>query len=119
MSVDNDGTRRFGVISRIDDTSLLHNPFSSQPVDEQFRSYTYTIAMDNKEELTRYKASDLHRDRRVYSKLALKQFLREAVSREAWNGAPWMVKTHLAKRYKIPMQDCEDLNGWQKSCTWT
>jgi hypothetical protein len=32
----------------------------------------------------------------------MKQFLRGAVSRESWNGAPWMVKEHLAKRYGIP-----------------
>jgi hypothetical protein len=54
------------------------------------------------EVLTKYKASELSRDRTVYSKLIMKQFLRGAVSRESWNGAPWMVKEHLAKRYGIP-----------------
>jgi len=84
------------------DTSRLHSIFSGQTADESFRTYTYTIHLDDTgEDLTRYKASELQRDRRVYSKLVLKQFLRSAVSREAWNGAPWMVKDHLAKRYNI------------------
>jgi hypothetical protein len=71
-------------------------------LNEDFRSYTYIMQMDDGEELTRYKASELMRDRRVYSKIILKQFLRSAVSREPWHGAPWMVKDHLAKRYNIP-----------------
>ena len=103
VSVDTDNGRRYGVIAQMNDTSRLHSIFTGQPTDDQFRSFTYTINMeDNGEEVTRYKASELQRDRRVYSKLVLKQFLRSAVSREAWNGAPWMVKDRLAKRYNIP-----------------
>lgn len=83
------------------DTSRLHGMFNG-PLHEDFRSYTYIMQMDDGEELTRYKASELMRDRRVYSKIILKQFLRSAVSREPWHGAPWMVKDHLAKRYNIP-----------------
>jgi len=103
VSVDTDNGRRYGVIAQMTDTSRLHSMFTGQPTDDQFRSFTYMINMeDNGEEVTRYKASELQRDRRVYSKLVLKQFLRSAVSREAWNGAPWMVKDRLAKRYSIP-----------------
>jgi hypothetical protein len=103
VSVDTDNGRRYGVIAQMTDTSRLHSMFTGQPTDDQFRSFTYVINMeDNGEEVTRYKASELQRDRRVYSKLVLKQFLRSAVSREAWNGAPWMVKDRLAKRYNIP-----------------
>ena len=86
------------------DTSKLHgNLFAGgQTPDDQYRSFNYYITLEGTgEQLTRYKASELSRDRRVYSKLVLKQFLRGAVSREAWNGAPWMVKEHLAKRYQI------------------
>lgn len=83
------------------DTSRLHSMFNGQ-FNEEFRSYTYICAMDNGEELTRYKASELLRDRRVYSKIILKQFLRSAITRDPWHGAPWMVKDHLAKRYNIP-----------------
>jgi hypothetical protein len=100
--VDTENGRRYGVIGHMTDTSRLHSIFSGQPTDDQFRSFTYMINMeDNGEEVTRYKASELQRDKRVYSKLVLKQFLRSAVSREAWNGAPWTVKDRLAKRYNI------------------
>lgn len=103
VSIDTDSGRRYGTITQITDNSRLHNIFSGQSTDDQFRSFTYIITTeDTGEEATRYKASELQRDRRVYSKLVLKQFLRSAVSREAWNGAPWMVKDHLAKRYDIP-----------------
>ncbi|KAF2686344.1 glycosyltransferase family 57 protein [Lentithecium fluviatile CBS 122367] len=103
VSVDTEHGRRYGMISQMTDTSRLHSIFNGQSTDDQFRSFTYMITMeDNGEEVTRYKASELQRDRRVYSKLVLKQFLRSAVSREAWNGAPWMVKDRLAKRYNIP-----------------
>ncbi|KAK7189722.1 ddt domain-containing protein [Paraphaeosphaeria sporulosa] len=101
VAVDTESGRRYGVIKNMTDTSRLHSMFNGQ-LHEDFRSYTYIMQMDDGEELTRYKASELMRDRRVYSKIILKQFLRSAVSREPWHGAPWMVKDHLAKRYNIP-----------------
>ncbi|ORY10467.1 ALG6, ALG8 glycosyltransferase family-domain-containing protein [Clohesyomyces aquaticus] len=102
VSVEHENARRYGVISQMEDTSRLHTMFTGQS-DDQFRSYTYHVTLEGSgERLTKYKASELQRDRRVYSKLVLKQFLRSAVSREAWNQAPWMVKEHLARRYNIP-----------------
>ncbi|KAF2015517.1 glycosyltransferase family 57 protein [Aaosphaeria arxii CBS 175.79] len=103
VSVEHENTKRYGVISQIvDQTSRIQSIYSSHAPDDQFRSLVYHITLDGSgEELIRYKAAELQRDRRVYSKLILKQFLRSAVSREAWNGAPWIVKDHLAKRYRI------------------
>ncbi|KAJ4294065.1 glycosyl transferase [Kalmusia sp. IMI 367209] len=103
VAVDTEAGKRYGVIKNMTDTSRLHNMFNGQINDDMFRSYTYIMQMEpNGEELTRYKASELQRDRRVYSKIILKQFLRSSTSRDAWVGAPWMVKDHLAKRYNIP-----------------
>lgn len=108
VAVDTDAGKRYGVIKNMTDTSRLHSMFNGQIHDEGFRSYTYIMQMEpNGEELTRYKASELQRDRRVYSKLILKQFLRNSTSREPWVGAPWMVKDHLAKRYDIPTKMSE------------
>jgi alpha-1,3-glucosyltransferase len=102
VSIDHEGSRRHGIVSQIQDTSRLHAIFTNQNSDDQFRSYTFQITLeDSGEQLTRYKASELQRDRRVYSKLVLKQFLRSAVSREPWYGAPWSVKEHLARKYQI------------------
>ncbi|CAI6337280.1 unnamed protein product [Periconia digitata] len=101
LEVDND--RRYGRILQMVDSSRLHGIYTPVDMDEQIRSYQYTIKMeDNGEDLIRYRTAELQRDRRVYSKILLKQFLRGALSRESWTGAPWMVKDYLAKRYKIP-----------------
>ncbi|KAF2187276.1 glycosyltransferase family 57 protein [Zopfia rhizophila CBS 207.26] len=101
VTVEHENLRKNGTIKEMQDTSRLHI-FPGQIPDDQYRSYTYHIELENTGEvLTKYKASELQRDRRVYSKLVLKQFLRSAVSREAWNGAPWIIKEHLAKRYNI------------------
>lgn len=99
MSVEVNNARRYGNITEMTDTSHMHTLFSG---DDSVRSYTYVITLDDtKEQITKYKPSELQRDKKVYSKLILKQFLRGALKREAWIGAPWMVKDSLAKRYDI------------------
>jgi len=103
VSVEGDHSRRFGKITEITDSSRLHSMFSGQSMDDNIRTYTYVITMeDSGETVTKYKASELQRDRKTYSKLILKAFLRNALKRESWIGAPWMVKDSLAKRYDIP-----------------
>ena len=103
VSVEGDHSRRFGKITEITDNSRLHSMFTGQSMDDSIRSYTYVVTMeDGGETVTKYKASELQRDRKTYSKLILKAFLRNALKRESWIGAPWMVKDSLAKRYDIP-----------------
>jgi hypothetical protein len=46
----------------------------------------------------------LRRDRKVFTKLHLRAFLKKSLSREAWNGAPWLVNEHLAIQYRLPME---------------
>lgn len=102
VSVEGESSRRYGKITDMTDNSRLHSVFAGQ-LDESVRSYAYVITMDdNGEVITKYKTSELQRDRKVYSKLILKQFLRNAVKREPWIGAPWMVRDSLAKRFDIP-----------------
>jgi hypothetical protein len=100
VTIEGENTRREGRITAMND-SQINNVYYSE--DEPMRSFAYEITMDDDpdEKITKYKASELQRDRRVYSKLILKQYLRNTTSRELWVGAPWMVKEHLAKRYKI------------------
>ncbi|KAL6705150.1 glycosyl transferase [Coniothyrium glycines] len=102
VSIENDNSRRFGAIQDITDNSRTHNMFTGQAMEDPVRSYTYVIKMDdNGEVITKYRASELQRDRKIYSKLILKQFLRNTVTREPWIGAPWKVKETLAKRFDI------------------
>lgn len=46
----------------------------------------------------------LRRDRKVFTKQNLRAFLKHSLQREAWIGAPWLVKEHLAIQYRLPME---------------
>ncbi|KAJ5558424.1 DDT domain superfamily [Penicillium sp. DV-2018c] len=42
------------------------------------------------------------RDRKAFTKLMLRGFIKNNVTRESWTGAPWLVKPTVAETYKIP-----------------
>lgn len=46
----------------------------------------------------------IRRDRKVFTKQNLRAFLKHSLQREAWVGAPWLVKEHLAIQYRLPME---------------
>lgn len=46
----------------------------------------------------------IRRDRKVFTKQNLRAFLKNSLQREAWIGAPWLVKEHLAIEYRLPME---------------
>lgn len=41
------------------------------------------------------------RDRKVFTKQMLRSFIKNTVTREGWNGAPWIVKPEIAERFRI------------------
>ncbi|KAJ5256994.1 DDT domain superfamily [Penicillium angulare] len=41
------------------------------------------------------------RDRKAFTKLMLRGFIKNNVTRESWTGAPWLVKPSAAEEYKI------------------
>ncbi|KAJ5102167.1 hypothetical protein NUU61_004389 [Penicillium alfredii] len=41
------------------------------------------------------------RDRKSFTKLMLRGFIKNNVTRESWTGAPWLVKPSVAEEYKI------------------
>ncbi|KAK9365417.1 hypothetical protein V1509DRAFT_585261 [Lipomyces kononenkoae] len=45
--------------------------------------------------------TQIARDRKRFSKAMLRTFMKNAISREPWSGAPWLVKTKYAHRYRI------------------
>jgi hypothetical protein len=47
--------------------------------------------------------SELTRDRNHFNKALIRAFIRNSCTREAWTGAPWLVKERYAKRYRIDM----------------
>ncbi|KAE9977910.1 hypothetical protein EG328_001783 [Venturia inaequalis] len=46
----------------------------------------------------------LSRDRRHFSKVLLRSFLKGALTKETWQGAPWTVKEKLAKDFNLPTE---------------
>lgn len=46
----------------------------------------------------------IRRDRKVFTKQNLRSLLKNSLQREAWTGAPWLVKEHLAIQYRLPME---------------
>lgn len=43
----------------------------------------------------------INRDRKVFTKQVLRSFIKKTVTREAWTGAPWLVKPEVAELYHI------------------
>ncbi|KAK4934315.1 hypothetical protein LTR10_024380 [Elasticomyces elasticus] len=41
------------------------------------------------------------RDRKIFTKQMLRSFIKNAVTREGWIGAPWLVKPEIAERFRI------------------
>ncbi len=46
----------------------------------------------------------ISRERKVFTKQRLLSFIKNATNKEAWSGAPWIVKHQLAERYNLPME---------------
>jgi hypothetical protein len=62
----------------------------------------YFVSLDNRpnEEAV---VDDAHitRDRKIFTKQVLRSFIKKTVTREAWTGAPWLVKNDVAALYHI------------------
>lgn len=67
-----------------------------------FSRYFVRLAVNGREALVDDK--HLRRDRKVFTKQNLRAFLKNSLQREAWTGAPWLVKEHLAIQYRLPME---------------
>jgi len=98
---DGNNARRRGIITGFTDANHMHTTYHGQMLTNSgYAGYIITMD-DNKETIVKHRASELQRDRKTYSKLILKQFLRATIKREAWIGAPWTVRPTLAKSYDI------------------
>lgn len=63
---------------------------------------TYTVSLvERPDEEVNVSDEDVCRDRKVFTKMVLRSFLKKTVTREAWIGAPWLVKEDLAIQHKI------------------
>jgi len=71
-------------------------------------SYSVKVGADSSEDLT-VDHKNVSRDRRSFTKHGLRSFLKNSITRDRWEGAPWVVKEHLSKRYGIDTTVPEEL----------
>ncbi|KAI9845236.1 MAG: hypothetical protein M1837_004991 [Sclerophora amabilis] len=62
----------------------------------------YFVALRNRpDEEALVDDGHIFRDRKIFTKQMLRGFIKNTVTREAWTGAPWLVKERAALSYKI------------------
>ncbi|KAJ0325978.1 hypothetical protein Brms1b_000195 [Colletotrichum noveboracense] len=62
----------------------------------------YTVSLDERPGAEAVVDDDhIWRDRKIFTKSVLRSFIKKTVTREAWNGAPWLVKQDYAAQYHI------------------
>ena len=78
----------------------LRNPTTNEL--ERRACTRYVVKLPNRNDAeANVDDEQLVRDRKVFTKAMLRSFIKNTVSREAWTGAPWVVKDQYAKKYKI------------------
>ncbi|KAL4988348.1 hypothetical protein BDW68DRAFT_176925 [Aspergillus falconensis] len=64
---------------------------------------TYLVkVLDRPDEEALLDNHHITRDRKTFTKQMLRAFIKNNVTRESWNGAPWLVKPSVAEEYRIP-----------------
>jgi hypothetical protein len=93
-----DGERLAGIVrdktrfgSKVLPDGTLTTPYSRYIVSIDGRPNDEAVVDD----------SHICRDRKVFTKLVLRSFIKKTVTREAWTGAPWLVKPNVAEKYHI------------------
>lgn len=67
---------------------------------EAFSRY-FVLLLNRADEEALVDDSHIVRDRKVFTKQMLRSYIKNTVSREAWSGAPWLVKPFIAEHYRI------------------
>ena len=82
--------------------TLLRGPDGAVQRPAFSRYFVRLPDMPDKEALVDDK--HIRRDKKVFTKQNLRQFLKSSLQRESWIGAPWLVKEHLAITHRLPME---------------
>jgi ATP-utilising chromatin assembly and remodelling N-terminal/DDT domain/WSTF, HB1, Itc1p, MBD9 motif 1 len=94
-----DGTRLNGLVREKAEFPELRRADGSVERKAFSRYFVQLVTPSDEEALV----DDDHivRDRKAFTKQMLRSFIKNTVTREAWTGAPWLVKPHIAKEYYI------------------
>ncbi|OJJ51258.1 hypothetical protein ASPZODRAFT_54954 [Penicilliopsis zonata CBS 506.65] len=97
-----DNTRLHGMIRDKANFPEQTNPDGTVKAPAYARYLVKILDRPNEEALL--DQEHITRDRKMFTKQMLRAFIKNTVTRESWNGAPWLVKTSIADEYKIPTE---------------
>lgn len=107
------GTRIHGIVS---EKAKFGEVLDSDGNIERRASSRYLVKLINRHnEEALVEDQHLTRDRKVFTKQMLRSFIKNTVSRESWNGAPWLVKPHIAEVYHIDTEVPKNLQYGNKA----
>lgn len=98
--VNDEGERKNGIIRDKAKFEEIRDPTTGEVKREAF--CRYIIRLDDKDLLV--EEVNVSRDRKAFTKQMLRSFIKNHVTREAWTGAPWLVKHSMAEHYGIDTQ---------------
>ncbi|KAJ5398117.1 hypothetical protein N7509_006230 [Penicillium cosmopolitanum] len=94
-----DGSRLHGIIR--DKANFAEQLFADGTVKKPAVSTYLVKILDRPNEEALLDHDHITRDRKAFTKLMLRGFIKHNVTRESWTGAPWLVKASIADEYKI------------------
>ncbi|KAI8805761.1 hypothetical protein BJ742DRAFT_774751 [Cladochytrium replicatum] len=89
---------RYFVVHLCENNGQLYQPDPAYDEDDPNNLFLYVVLNHQ-----------IKRDRQVLSKSNLKKFIKENAVKEAWMGAPWVVKSDLVKRYNLATEPPRDI----------
>ncbi|KAL4883442.1 hypothetical protein BJY04DRAFT_226497 [Aspergillus karnatakaensis] len=103
------------VLILLDDNSRLHGVIRDKAnfAEQLFPDGTVKVpayatylvkVLDRQDEEALLDQNHITRDRKTFTKQMLRAFIKNNVTRESWNGAPWLVKPSIAEEYRIPTE---------------
>lgn len=94
-----DGERVTGVVR--DKTRIGSKILPDGSNTTAYSRYVTTYRIDGRDEEIAVDSDQIFRDRKIFTKSILRSFIKKTVYREAWNGAPWLVRPEISARYHI------------------
>ncbi|KAI8807700.1 hypothetical protein BJ742DRAFT_772877 [Cladochytrium replicatum] len=89
---------RYFVVHLCENNGQLYQPDPAYDEDDPNNMFLYVVLNHQ-----------IKRDRQVLSKSNLKKFIKENAVKDAWMGAPWVVKSDLVKRYNLASEPPRDI----------
>ncbi len=74
---------------------------------------SYRVLLETNEEITVNDSSQMSRERNTFTKWFVKSFLKMSLIRANRVGAPWVVRSNVAKKYRIPAEYPSELKPFK------